>query len=247
MILSLISFLLNLLTDALLRIHSMTSILTIYILTVLSINGESVKNWEKYRQYLESGDFHLHTNYTHGENTVKEMCEQAILNNLKLVAFTEHVRREISYDYNAFLSDIEEARRLYPAIKILSGCEAAVRDTEGRIDVSSEILDKAEIVVASFHNFPYGRKEDFLSAVHGLIKNPRVDIWAHPVTFLRNVDLTQDELEDIVRACIKNSVLIEDSLSPIYRAPEFISMAKRLGATIVRNSDAHDIYSMKRL
>jgi DNA polymerase (family 10)/putative hydrolase len=206
-----------------------------------------MKNWERYQEYLERGDFHVHTNYTEGSSTVSEMCEQAIMNNLSLIAFTEHVRKNLSYDFDSLLKEIKRARKLYPKLRILSGCEAAVRDREGSIDVSQEVLDKSDIVVASFHSFPYGRKQDFLKALHKMLRNPRVDIWGHPITFLRNINPTPSEIQDIIRSCIENKVLIERSLSPIYLTPsEFLRLAQSLGATIVTNSDAHSREDLKK-
>lgn len=55
----------------------------------------------KYADLIPLGDWHLHTNYTDGENTVEEYCEQAVKNGLKLLVFSEHVRRELIYSYRA--------------------------------------------------------------------------------------------------------------------------------------------------
>ena len=207
-----------------------------------------MKTWEKYKGYLETGDFHVHTDHTEGLSSVDELCEQAVMNGLKLIAFTEHVRKSLSYDYDALLADIKEARERYPGLVILSGCEAAVRDREGSLDVSEDVLAKADIVVASFHSFPYGHKEDFLRALRGMLRNPRVDIWGHPATFLRNVDLTHKELEGIIMLCKERKVLIEDSLAQAYSTPPgFLEMARELGAATVRDSDAHSRDDLKRL
>jgi histidinol phosphatase-like PHP family hydrolase len=207
-----------------------------------------MKNWERYRTYLGTGDFHVHTSYTEGLNSVFELCEQAIQNGLRLVCFAEHVRREISYSYDDLLRDIQEARRLYPGLKILSGCEAKVLNWSGSLDVSPEILKKAEIVIASFHSFPQGPKEDYVRALFGALRHPRVDIWGHPQTFLRNVNLTPPELQAIIRECKKRRVLIEDSLVETYRTPPgFLDMCKKLGATLVTDSDAHCKEDLKRI
>jgi histidinol phosphatase-like PHP family hydrolase len=207
-----------------------------------------MKNWEKYRAFLKTGDFHVHTSYTDGDNSVLDLCKQAVSNSLSLICFAEHVRKKIHYDFNNLVIDIEEARSLFPKLKILVGCEAKVLDTEGNLDVSQEILNSAEILIASFHDFPYGAKEDFLSALNGALAHPRLDIWGHPMTFIRNVVLNQSELATIIKTCKKNRVLIEDSLKDIYRTPpDFLNLCLKLGATTVTNSDAHDIYHLKRL
>ena len=199
-----------------------------------------MKNWEKYREYLGTGDFHVHTDFTEGSSSVSELCEQAVMNNLRLICFTEHVRRTLSYSYDELLAEIERARERFPRLVVLPGCEAKVLDTEGSLDVSQDVLDKAEIVVASFHSFHYARKEDFLSAIHGMIRHPRVDIWGHPATFLRNVDLSGAETREIIEACVRSRVLIEDSLARPYRTHmDFIEKARKMGATVVQNSDAH--------
>ena len=205
-----------------------------------------MKNWERYSGFLDVGDFHVHADYADGSSSVMEMCEQAEMNGLKLICFAEHVRRAMSYDYSDLLRDVERARKRFPELVILPGCEAAVRDTEGSLDVSDEVLEKAEIVVASFHDFPYGCTGDFLHALHGMLRHPRVDIWGHPETLLRNVTLSHSDMEDIIRACIRGNVLIEDNLSKIHSTPpEFIELARKLGARVVTNSDAHCTEDLK--
>ncbi len=206
-----------------------------------------MKNWQKYSSFLGTGDFHVHADYADGSSSVMEMCGQAEMNGLKLICFSEHVRRKLSYEYSSLLMDIEKARQLFPGLVILPGCEAAVRDTRGSLDVSADVLEKAEIVIASFHDFPYGRAGDFLDALHGALSHPRVDIWGHPETFLRNVTLDRSDIEGIIRACVKRDVLIEDNLSPIHRTPpEFLKLARELGAHVVTNSDAHHVSDLKR-
>jgi DNA polymerase (family 10)/putative hydrolase len=84
-----------------------------------------MKTWKKYVDYLLEGEWHIHTNYTDGKNTVFEYCEKAVEIGIPLLAFTEHVRKELTYDFNQFLNEIEEAREEFDLI-ILSGCEAKV-------------------------------------------------------------------------------------------------------------------------
>ena len=208
-----------------------------------------MKNWERYRAYLETGDFHVHTSYTDGSNTVSEFCEQAVQNGLKLICFSEHVRRKLFYNYNDLLKDIQEARQLYPGLRILAGCEAKILDRSGSLDISQEILDKAEIVIASFHDFPQGPREDFVQALLGALRHPRVDIWGHPATLFRHADLTASDHQRIIRECIKERVLIEDnSLARPYEAPPaFLEACRKLGATIVANSDAHCREDLKKI
>ena len=60
------------------------------------------KNWIKYDEYLLTVDWHIHTNWTDGENTVFEYCERAVQEGIPLIAFIEHVRKKLNYDFRRF-------------------------------------------------------------------------------------------------------------------------------------------------
>jgi len=139
--------------------------------------------YSEYKNCIRYGDFHVHTDYTDGKNTVIEYCQKARQNNLKLIAFTEHVRKSITYDYDDFLSDISQAKSEFHDIKILSGCEAKVLNINGELDAPEEILDQCDIVVGVFHSFRYKDKKNYLTALKAMLRNPVVDIWGHPMLF----------------------------------------------------------------
>ena len=230
-------------------IHSRVSILTTYIkFSTIKYNSDFMKRWEKYRDYLIWGDWHMHTSYTDGQNTVLEMAEQAEKNGLKLIAFTEHVTKEMSYDFDQLIRDIKEARKLHPSMKILVGCEAKILDTEGTLDVPEDVLKKCEIVIASFHTFPYSDKTNLLTAMRNLIRNPEVDIWGHPTKHIHalGITLSSREAESLIEMCRSYNVLVEHSLR--YPSTQwFANRALMLGAPVVFNSDAHSVNEIRKL
>jgi len=71
---------------------------------------------------------------------------------LELIAFTEHVRRNLDYDFDDFVAEVYSAKDKFD-LEILAGCEAKVVDSEGRLDVSDDILKECEIVLGVFHRF----------------------------------------------------------------------------------------------
>jgi putative hydrolase len=205
-----------------------------------------MKRWERFSDFLENGDWHVHTDYTDGRNTVFEMCEQAGKNGLKLIGFAEHVRKKMNYDFSSLVNDVEKARGRFPGIRMFVGCEAKVLPG-GNIDVSEDVLKMCEMVVASFHGFP-PVKEEQMNALRKMLINPEVDIWGHPATFLRNCDLSRNEMKDIVGLCIRNKMLVEINTSERYRTPEgFMGILVELGARTVTSSDAHDIWELRKL
>ena len=205
--------------------------------------------WKNYKHYLHCGDFHVHTNYTDGKNTVLEYCQKAQENNLKLIAFTEHVRKNLTYSYNDFLSDISQAKSEFEDIKILSGCEAKVLNINGELDAPENVLEQCDVVIGVFHSFKYKDKKNYLSALEAMLRNLVVNIWGHPTLFAKehNIKLEDDDLKEIINICIKNNVLIERNLK--YNVPNtnFIRLAIKGGAKFVVGSDAHSINDLPSL
>lgn len=203
-----------------------------------------MKKWKRFEGFLEDGDCHVHTSHVDGENSVIEMCGQARKNGLRLIAFTEHVRKAMDYDFSTLLRDVEKARKRFPGLMVLVGCEAKVLP-DGLIDAPEEVLKACDIVIASFHNFPPVKHEQ-TRALKAMLKNPEVDVWGHPGTFLNNCNLNRRETEEVIKLCKDNRVLIERSLK--YENPEnFLRLAKEMGARMVVGSDAHSVREVRKL
>lgn len=66
-----------------------------------------MKTWQRYPEFLIKGEWHVHTCYTDGQNTIDECCQKAVEIGIPLIAFTEHVRKNLNYDFHNFLNDIE--------------------------------------------------------------------------------------------------------------------------------------------
>jgi len=200
-----------------------------------------MKTWRKYEEYLLTGEWHVHTNYTDGRNSVFEICERAKELGIPLLAFTEHVRRKLTYDFNEFLSDIERAREEFPELIILSGIEAKVLP-DGSLDVEDEIIKQVDYPIFAFHSFPRNR-ELYVECLKKAIKNRYVNAWAHPGLFLRRmeVSLTVDELREIFKLMKEHDVLLE--INRRYKLPEkeWVNLAGHMGIRMVRGDDVHSI------
>ena len=200
-----------------------------------------MKRWKKYENYLHSGDWHVHTNYTDGKNTVFEYCEKAQENGLELIAFTEHVRRNLDYNFDDFISDVYSAKDHFD-LNVLVGCEAKVLDLRGALDVSKSVLDECEVVLGAFHKFKINKKR-YLTAIENMLKNLDVDIWAHPTLFAKNngFELSQDDLLRIVNLCKEEGVLIERNIRYDLPDERFMKLILKGNVDFVISSDAHDI------
>lgn len=189
------------------------------------------------------GDFHTHTCYSDGSDTIDAYCQRARINGLTHIAFTEHVRKKLSYNFNDYLSEIAAAREQYPDLTIFAGCETKVLDTSGNLDVQGSVTDSCDLVTAVFHSFPCSDKETYLKALKAMLVNPVVDIWGHPTLFAKKhgLQLNRDEIVDIVETCVRSGIIIEINLK--YHLPDldFLKIARKRGAKFVFGSDAHAV------
>ncbi len=207
-----------------------------------------MKRWEPIRQHIKTGEWHVHTNYTDGYNTVMEMCEQAKKNGLTLMAIAEHVRKETLYEWDSLKKEVEEARKRFPKMKILLGCEAKVMGTDGELDINEPLKNECDLLVGVFHGFPTNDKHSLLQAARNMLKDPLLDVFGHPMTLLNRSTppLTEPELLSLMEDCRKNNVLVEIS-SRYPSSPELTEAIKRSGALTVPGSDAHRTTEIRKI
>jgi putative hydrolase len=202
-----------------------------------------MKAWKKHEDLLSRGEWHIHTRYTDGNNDITDYCRRAEETGIPLVAFTEHVRRDLEYDFNEFLSDIDDARGKFDLI-ILSGCEAKVLP-DGSLDVDEQILKVVDYPIFAFHSFP-SDFELYVECLKGVLKNKYVNAWAHPGTLSSShIDLPKDDLEEIFRLMKGRDVLLETNRKYDLPARHWIDLAKGYDVRAVRGSDVHRVEDME--
>ncbi len=198
-----------------------------------------MKSWKRYTDYLSSAEWHIHTKYSDGRDDIRDYCQRAVEIGTPLVAFTEHVRKNLSYNFSSFLEDIEVARGEFDLI-ILSGCEAKVLPS-GELDVDEEVLMAVDYPIFSFHSFP-DDLELYVKCVKSALKNPYVNAWAHPGTLSgEKIDLPESELAEVFILMKEREVLLEINRKYDLPKERWVKMAKGYGVKTVKGSDVHCI------
>jgi DNA polymerase (family 10)/putative hydrolase len=166
------------------------------------------------------------------------------------MAFTEHVRRDLTYNWDDFTKEIESARREYSDLIILTGCEAKVLEG-GHLDVSENVTKKCDIVLMAFHSFPNSKRK-YIAALNKALCNPRVDIWTHPSlspnsarTNQGSLKLSYEEFLTATDLAKKNDVLLE--INRKYKVPSqrLVKTAEKRGVKFVRGSDVHSLRELR--
>lgn len=202
-------------------------------------------------------DFHCHTTYSDGANTIDEMINAAIDIGLKTIAITDHVRKDSKWipDY---LREIEYLKNKYRnKINILSGIEAKVINIYGDLDVRDEWYDLVDIILGSIHSIPSNEGffseelheekssvlDYWLKAIKGLMKNKRVNIIAHPFSLLKVYDkeVKKDLENKFLSLARRENKIIELSLRHLVPSNELIKRLVEEKINLVIGSDAHSV------
>lgn len=203
-------------------------------------------------------DYHIHTNYTDGKNSVREMVETAIQKNITRLIFTEHTEPWQAKQkdwFKKYVDDIQKCREYFKSeIDILIGIEAPAIDFDGNLEVTRDMLEVVDFVLGAAHRYPGigNRKVRDLDPEHALnleyrtllslCKSKNVDAIAHiGATCMKYcgpfpLDLTRD----VIKMATEYGKAIE--INQAYHKPidDYLNICIQENAQIIMGSNAHD-------
>jgi DNA polymerase (family X) len=146
------------------------------------------------------GDCHSHSDWSDGVHAIEQMAEAARRRGYSYLALTDHtaslaIARGLSLErvemQRAVIASLnrrfeaEEADGTAPAeaspegFRLLHGCELEVR-ADATLDYPDELLARYDLVVASVHVARRQTRDQLTARTLVAIRNPNVDIIAHP-------------------------------------------------------------------
>ena len=104
-----------------------------------------------------TGDYHTHTPYSHGKNTVAENVERAKALGLKQIGIADHgfshvafgIRRRQVADYRA---ECQAASKQF-GVDVLVGIEANIRGVDGKADLTEKDYENFDLYLCGKHVF----------------------------------------------------------------------------------------------
>ncbi len=191
------------------------------------------------------GDLHTHTEWSDGQNTIREMAAGAAEKGYDYLAVTDHATGPGMVGgvglSDAELSDqIEEIRAVDDDVEIdlLAGVEANI-GADGSISVGDGVLAELDVVVASPHVSLDGDGTDRLVTA---IEHPEVDVIGHPTGRLLNQRSGIDiDVERVAEAAADHGVALEINSDPrrLDLDGGAVKAALDAGAPIAIDTDAH--------
>lgn len=210
-------------------------------------------------------DYHTHTVYSHGKNTIRENVESARNKGLREIAITDHGPGHLFYgvkreNFKKMRQEIDILNEEYHDIQVLLGVEANVLSRDGEIDVNDEIIKLTDILLVGFHygaklksirdaydmyilNKVYPRSNKVRSkcrkvnteAIVNAINNYDIKFITHP-----GAKLELDIIE-IARAAGKRDTALEINSHHGHLSVEELRVAMNENVKFVINSDAHSM------
>ncbi len=198
------------------------------------------------------GDLHIHSNYTDGKASIKEMALAAMDMGYEYIAITDHSKHLTvakGLDEERILKQFEEIDRLNEEldIVILKGIECDILE-DGSLDLPDSILKRLDVVLGAIHfKFNLSKREQTKRVIKA-IKNPYFNILAHPTgRVIGHRNAYEIDMDEVIKAAKGEGVFLEINSQPerLDLNDVLAKAAKENGNLFAISTDSHDIDSLK--
>ena len=195
------------------------------------------------------GVLHVHTEYSDGLSTLRQMAEAVLGRGWSYLGIADH-SQAAAYAGGLKPDKIKEQHaeinrlnaRLAP-FKIFKGIEADILG-DGRIDYNDEILTSFDFVIASVHSKLKMTKQEATERILKALDNPHVRILGHPTgRLLLAREGYELDMERVLDKCAEKYIAMELNAHP-YRLDldwRYHAMARERGLMIAICPDAHHV------
>ncbi len=193
-------------------------------------------------------DLHVHTNWSDGVLSIREMALAARARGFSILAITDH-SGGLGVTGGPTVEQLEEQRleidvvqrEMGDSIRLLQGTEVEIK-ADGALGYPDEVLAQLDVVVASLHVSLRQPRAQVTKRLIDAIQNPLVDIIGHPTGRLipdrEGADL---DMEAVLSAARASGVALEINSHPARLDLEdiYARRAAEMGIPLAVNTDAH--------
>ncbi|GKV54516.1 DNA polymerase/3'-5' exonuclease PolX [Sporosarcina sp. NCCP-2222] len=195
------------------------------------------------------GDFHMHTTWSDGGYSIREMVEACRNKGYSHIVITDHtqylkVANGLTPErLRAQMAEIHELNEEYTDIEIFTGTEMDILP-DGRLDFEDDLLEELDFVIASIHSNFNQSREQIMERLHSAISNPHVDMIAHPTGRIIGQREGYDvDVPQLIEWAKQYGKILELNANPhrFDLAVDYLAMAQEqeAGVKIAINTDAH--------
>ncbi|MEA3560446.1 MAG: DNA polymerase/3'-5' exonuclease PolX [Candidatus Omnitrophota bacterium] len=201
------------------------------------------------------GDLHIHSNYSDGANTIKEIAQVSQRMGYEYIAICDHSKSLAvagGVPVKKLLKKIEEIKKLNKKlrkIRVLAGAEVNILP-DGSLDYEDSLLKQLDFVVAAVHTGFKQNKEALTDRIVRAMENKYVHLIAHPTGRLIGVrDPYGIDLEKIFKAAKETNTALEINAFParLDLNDRNCFQAKEKGVNLIITTDAHTIGQLNNM
>lgn len=198
-------------------------------------------------------DLHMHTTWSDGAYAVHEMGQALIDKGYQYGVITDHsqylkVANGLTPErLKLQRKEIQQFNREHPEFTLLAGTEMDILP-DGSLDFDDEVMADLDFVIASIHSSFSQPQEKIMERLHEALKNPHVDMIAHPTgRIIGKRDGYNPDVPQLIAWAKEYGKILELNANP-YRLDlcmEHLEMAARASVPIAINTDAHAIDQLR--
>lgn len=217
-------------------------------------------------------DWHTHSKYSDGRGSIEQNVIAAMDRGLDELAITDHGPANIAagvqgtHSYTLVREEIKRINEKYPQMRVKTGAEADITNSDGTIDLPAECADSLDILIVGLHPYVWPASFDAAWSIVGLNQAAQVShasrekakvintkalkeaVYRYDVDFISHPDLKMPvDVAELSTACAGQGTAIEINTGHQYDKAALISRAAKTGVNFVVNSDAHFPETVGRL
>lgn len=231
-----------------------------YILPELRENTGEIKAAQKGKlprlvKYEDiKGDLHLHSTWSDGNATLPELAQEAMNKGYQYLAITDHTTLPVAQGLNdkrltEQMGQIDRINSEIEEITLLKGAEVNI-NSQGELDISKDILEELDIVIASVH---YDLRQDpdkMNTRILNALENEYLDILGHPTgRKLKERAAYKLDLERLFEKAAMTGTVLEVNSQPkrLDLKDKHVKMAIEHGCKLSVNSDSHNLQGLNNM
>lgn len=198
------------------------------------------------------GDLQMHTEWSDGTGTVREMAEAGLARGYQYIAITDHAKKlriaggiteEQLAEQAAEIGEVNDGRKDFTVLRSIE----LNLDTQGGGDMEVKSLKKLDLVLAAFHS-SLRKTEDQTERYLAALRNPSVHILGHPRGRIYNFRLgLRADWRRVFSAAADLGKAVEIDSYPDRQDLnlDLARMAAKAGACVSLGTDAHHPWQLE--
>ncbi|HQO58045.1 MAG TPA: DNA polymerase/3'-5' exonuclease PolX [Candidatus Omnitrophota bacterium] len=201
------------------------------------------------------GDLHVHSDFSDGKSSIRDMVAGAAARGYEYVGICDHSQSLTvaggltPVDLLRKRAEIDRVQQAFPACRVLFGTEVEI-NADGGIDYDTRVLKEFDFVIAAVHTGLEQTREQMTRRLVKACRNPYVHAIAHPTGVHKGKrDAYDVDLLALFEAAAESRTFLEINAFPVRLDlnSENVYCARERGVSFVIDTDSHAVSHLSHM